>query len=117
MWLRRSYLAGCVLALAMGTAPSAAAETTLRWAHVYETSEPFHRWAVWASEEIAKRSQGKFMLHVFPASSLGKESDLNQALQLGAIDVITSGVAFAARIYPRLGIAYFPYLFRISGRK
>lgn len=111
MWVRRSFLAWGVLALALGV-PRAAAGSALRWAHVYETSEPFHRWAVWASEEIARRSQGKFLIRVFPASSLGKESDLNQALQLGAVDVITSGVAFAARIYPRLGIAYFPYLFR-----
>ena len=112
MWPRRSFLAGGALGLAMAVAPNATAGVELRWAHVYETSEPYHRWAVWASEQLAQRSRGKFLLHVFPASSLGKESDLNQALQLGAVDVITSGVAFAARIYPRLGIAYFPYLFR-----
>jgi tripartite ATP-independent transporter DctP family solute receptor len=118
MRLLRSLLAWAALALCstlaltLAVEPRAAAASTLRWAHVYETSEPFHRWAVWAGEEIARRSQGRFRVQVFPASSLGKESDINQALQLGAVDVITSGVAFAARIYPRLGIAYFPYLFR-----
>jgi tripartite ATP-independent transporter DctP family solute receptor len=84
----------------------------LKWAHVYETSEPFHRAAEWASEQIEQRSNGRFKIQVFPASSLGKESDLNQGLSLGSIEIITSGVAFAARRYPRLGISYYPYLFR-----
>jgi tripartite ATP-independent transporter DctP family solute receptor len=84
----------------------------LKWAHVYETSEPYHTWAVWAGQEIEKRTTGKFHIRVFPASSLGKETDINQGLQLGTVDLITSGVAFAARSFPRLGIAYYPYLFR-----
>jgi tripartite ATP-independent transporter DctP family solute receptor len=92
--------------------PALAAPVKLKWAHVYETSEPFHRAAVWASEEIEKRSNGKFEIQVFPASSLGKESDINQGLSLGSIEMITSGVAFAARRYPRLGISYYPFLFR-----
>src|SRR6185369_17287148 len=91
---------------------SASAGSRLKWAHVYETSEPFHRAAVWASEEIGRRSNGKFEIEVFPASSLGKESDINQGLELGSIELITSGVAFAARRFPRLGISYYPYLFR-----
>ena len=91
---------------------SGPARRELKWAHVYETSEPFHTWAVWASQEIEKRTAGKFRIRVFPASSLGKETDINQGLQLGTVDVITSGVAFAARSFPRLGIAYYPYLFR-----
>jgi tripartite ATP-independent transporter DctP family solute receptor len=109
---RRSFLALAALP-ALGALPrTAAARGMLKWAHVYETSEPFHRAAVWAAEEIGRRSDGKFQIQVFPASSLGKESDINQGLELGTIELITSGVAFAARRYPRLGISYYPYLFR-----
>jgi tripartite ATP-independent transporter DctP family solute receptor len=106
---RRQFVLG---ALALPLARRAEAAVKLKWAHVYETSEPFHRVALWASEELEKRSGGKFRIEVFPASSLGKESDLNQSLSLGTIEIITSGVAFAARRYPRLGIAYYPFLFR-----
>ncbi|MEY2931672.1 MAG: Sialic acid-binding periplasmic protein SiaP precursor [Pseudomonadota bacterium] len=91
---------------------SGPARVELKWAHVYETSEPYHTWAVWAGQEIERRTAGKFRIRVFPASSLGKETDINQGLQLGTVDLITSGVAFAARSFPRLGIAYYPYLFR-----
>lgn len=90
----------------------AAAARRLKWAHVYETAEPFHTSAVWASEQIKQRTQGRIEIQVFPASSLGKETDINQGLQLGTVDIITSGMAFAARSYPRLGIAYYPFLFR-----
>ena len=62
------------------------AQTKLKWAHVYETSEPYHRWSVWAGEEIKKRTNGKYEVQVFPASSLGKETDINQGLQLGTIE-------------------------------
>jgi tripartite ATP-independent transporter DctP family solute receptor len=98
-------------ALAVASA-GAIAQTKLKWAHVYETSEPYHTESVWAAEEIKKRSNGRFDIQVFPASSLGKETDINQGLTLGTVDMIVSGPSFAARTYPRLGIAYYPFIFR-----
>jgi tripartite ATP-independent transporter DctP family solute receptor len=102
-------------AVAMGTllaSTGAMAQQKLKWAHVYETSEPFHTESVWAAEEIKKRSNGKFDIQVFPASTLGKETDINQGLTLGTVDMIISGPSFAARTYPRFGIAYYPFIFR-----
>ncbi len=90
----------------------AMAQQKLKWAHVYETSEPYHTESVWAAEEIKKRSNGKFDIQVFPASTLGKETDINQGLTLGTVDMIISGPSFAARTYPRFGIAYYPFIFR-----
>ncbi len=101
--------------LAMGTllmSTGAQAQQKLKWAHVYETSAPFHTESVWAAEEIKKRSNGKFDIQVFPASTLGKETDINQGLTLGTVDMIISGPSFAARTYPRFGIAYYPFIFR-----
>jgi tripartite ATP-independent transporter DctP family solute receptor len=101
-----------VLAAVALAAPLALAQTKLKWAHVYETSEPYHTESVWAAGEIKKRSNGKFDIQVFPASSLGKETDINQGMLLGTVDMIISGPSFAARSYPRLGIAYYPFIFR-----
>jgi tripartite ATP-independent transporter DctP family solute receptor len=98
-------------ALALPAAP-ALAQTKLKWAHVYEVSEPYHTESVWAAEEIKKRTNGKFDIQVFPASSLGKETDINQGMTLGTVDMIISGPSFAARSLPRLGIAYYPFIFR-----
>jgi tripartite ATP-independent transporter DctP family solute receptor len=101
--------------MAMGTllmSTGAQAQQKLKWAHAYETSEPYHTDSVWAAEEIKKRSNGKFDIQVFPASTLGKETDINQGLTLGTVDIIISGPSFAARTYPRFGIAYYPFIFR-----
>ena len=108
----KTLLAAAVVAIAGTTTLPAAAQTKLKWAHVYETSEPYHTESVWAAEEIKKRTNGKFDIQVFPASSLGKESDINQGLTLGTVDMIISGPSFAARAYPRIGIAYYPFIFR-----
>jgi TRAP-type C4-dicarboxylate transport system substrate-binding protein len=70
---RRAWLVVLGLALAgLATTGQAKAQTTLKWAHVYETGEPYHTWAVWAADEIAKRTDGRYRIEVFPASSLGK---------------------------------------------
>ncbi|MFO1199970.1 MAG: sialic acid TRAP transporter substrate-binding protein SiaP [Burkholderiaceae bacterium] len=100
------------VALAAVAAAPALAQTKLKWAHVYETSEPYHKWSVWAADEIKKRTNGKYDITVYPASQLGKETDINQGLQLGTVDMIISGVSFAARNYPRIGISYYPFIFR-----
>ena len=34
------------------------AQQKLKWAHVYETSEPYHTESVWAAAEIKKRTNG-----------------------------------------------------------
>jgi tripartite ATP-independent transporter DctP family solute receptor len=110
--MKRTFLKTLVGAAALALSLPLLAQTKLKWAHVYETSEPYHTESVWAAEEIKKRTNGKFEIQVFPASSLGKETDINQGLTLGTVDMIISGPSFAARSYPRIGIAYYPFIFR-----
>ncbi|HEX2012093.1 MAG TPA: sialic acid TRAP transporter substrate-binding protein SiaP [Roseateles sp.] len=101
-----------ISAALMGASSAALAQTKLKWAHVYETSEPFHKWSVWAADEIKKRSGGRYQIDVYPASQLGKENDINQGLTLGTVDLIISGSSFAAKAFPRIGVTYYPYTFR-----
>ena len=102
-----------VLAALLAALPlAAAAQEKLKFAHVYETSEPFHTWALWAAGEIAKRTNNRYTIDVFPASSLGNETQINQSLSLGTVDIIYTGQAFAARTYPPLSIGGAPYMFR-----
>lgn len=111
MKFRLTMLLGATAAI-LASAITAQAETVLKWAHVYETSEPFHTESAWAAEEIAKRTDGRYKIDVFPASQLGKEADINQGLKLGTVDIIISGSSFAAREYPPIGVTYYPYTFR-----
>lgn len=93
-------------------AGTAHAQTVMKWAHIFEVSEPFHTEAVWASEEIAKRTDGRYKIEVFPAAQLGNEVSLDQGLTLGTIDMVILTNGFAANKYPPIGVTYYPFTFR-----
>ena len=84
----------------------------LTWAHVYEQSEPLHKWALWAANEINIKSNGRFQIDVFPASIMGKEAELNQSLTLGIVDIINTGTSFAGQNHPPMALSELPYVFR-----
>ncbi|MBM6580267.1 sialic acid TRAP transporter substrate-binding protein SiaP [Microvirga sp. BT689] len=109
--MKWSAVAAAVLGLAIAGG-NAQAQTKLKWAHVYEPNEPFHTQSVWAAGEVAKRTNGRYTIDVYPSSQLGKETDINQGLSLGSVDMIISGSSFAARSYPPIGVTYYPYVFR-----
>ena len=107
--LTRFLAAGAaVLALSL----PAAAQTKLKWAHVYEVAEPYHTEALWAADEIKKRTNGKYEIQVFPASQLGNENQINEGLGLGTVDMIYTGVAFAGSIHKPIAITNAPYTLR-----
>lgn len=98
--------------ITVATSLPAFAQTKMRWAHVYETSEPYHTEAVWAAEEIKKRTGGKIDISVHPASQLGNENQINEGLGLGTIDLIYTGVAFAGSIHKPIAITNAPFVLR-----
>jgi tripartite ATP-independent transporter DctP family solute receptor len=98
--------------LSIAGAPGASAQTKLKWAHVYETAEPYHGEALWAAEEIKKRTAGRYQIDVFPASQLGNENQINEGLGLGTVDMIYTGVAFAGSIHKPIAITNAPYVLR-----
>ncbi len=109
--MKLKYLAAA-LAVTVAASGGALAQTKLKFAHVYETSEPYHASALWAAGEIAKRTGNRYSVEVFPASQLGKESDINQGLTLGTVDMIYTGQLFAGRNYGPISIGGAPFVFR-----
>jgi tripartite ATP-independent transporter DctP family solute receptor len=113
---RRTFIATAASASAAGTLAmphvARAQATTLKWAHVYETSEPYHTDALWAAQEIKKRTNGKYEIQVFPASQLGNEPQINEGLGLGTVDIIYTGAAFVGGAHKPLSISNCPYIFR-----
>ncbi len=115
-WTRRATLAAATALAAAGLLIGpVSAQTTLKWAHVYEANEPYHTWALWAADEFAKRTDNRYKIEVFPASSLGKESDINEGLSLGTVDIIYTGQLFAGRAHGPVAIGGAPYMFRDFG--
>lgn len=109
---RYNLLLASVIALSMISAGVAVAGEKLKYAHVYETSEPYHYRMVEAAERIKERTEGRYEVEVFPASALGKEADINQGLALGTVDMIHTGNLFAGQSFGPLAIAGAPYMFR-----
>jgi len=110
IWTRCLVLSAFVIAAA--TAGPASAQTKLKWAHVYEISEPYHTQALWAADEIKKRTNGKYEIQVFPASQLGNENQINEGLGLGTVDMIYTGTSFAGSIHKPLAISGAPFMLR-----
>jgi tripartite ATP-independent transporter DctP family solute receptor len=110
-WTRRITLGATLLIAAAWTGP-VCAQTKLKWAHVYEVAEPYHTEALWAAEEIKKRTNGRYEIGVFPASQLGNENQINEGLGLGTVDMIYTGVAFAASIHKPIGVTNAPFVLR-----
>ena len=83
MKITKVVLAALLAALPLG----ASAQQKLKFAHVYETSEPYHVWAVWAAGEIAKRraawkapeppKRGYYKLYVEHVQQADKGADLD----------------------------------------
>ena len=111
VWTRRLGLSTAFIIAAAIAAP-AAAQTKLKWAHVYEVSEPYHSQALWAADEIKKRTGGKYEIQVFPASQLGNENQINEGLGLGTVDMIYTGTSFAGSIHKPLSISGAPFMLR-----
>jgi tripartite ATP-independent transporter DctP family solute receptor len=111
VWTRRLALSAAFI-IAAAIAGPASAQTKLKWAHVYEIGEPYHTEALWAADEIKKRTNGKYEIQVFPASQLGNENQINEGLGLGTVDVIYTGVNFVATTYKPLGITGAPFILR-----
>lgn len=99
-------------ALSVAGATSADAQTMLKWAHVYEASEPFHTCAVDANDLLQTATEGRYGIEVFPASSLGKEVDINEGLGFGTVDIIYTGQLFAGRAFGPIAIGGSPFMFR-----
>src|SRR6476619_4953743 len=111
-WSRQLAHAIAVLTAVTFIVAPAGAQTKLKWAHVYEISEPYHTEALWAAEEIKKRTNGRYEIGVFPASQLGNENQINEGLGLCTVDIIYTGASFAGSIHKPLSITGAPFILR-----
>lgn len=106
---KTAFGAACIVALG---ATAALAQETLRFGHVYEAPTPYHAAAVKAAELLEEKTDGRYKMEVFPASQLGKEAALNEALSLGTVDAIYTGVAFLGQSYGPISISDYPFTMR-----
>jgi TRAP-type C4-dicarboxylate transport system substrate-binding protein len=92
--------------------PAAAQEIELKLSHFLPPGHGMHRdWFVPWGEELAKRTNGKVKVTVFPAgSAFGNPArQLEQAVS-GVVDIAHGLRGLPAGRFPRMGIIEFPFL-------
>jgi tripartite ATP-independent transporter DctP family solute receptor len=84
---------------------------TARLGHVMQTTHFEHIAFVQLAEDVARRSNGKIKIELFPASQLGSEREQTEQVNLGALEMHSSGGAIQ-NYAPQLGAWSLPFLFR-----
>jgi len=64
---------------------TAAQADTFRLSHSYEPSTAHGKRADWIASEVAKRTEGRHEVQVFPSGQLGNERDVEEGLTLGTV--------------------------------
>ncbi len=108
----KSFKLAALAATFAFTAVGGALAVDLKWAHVYAEGTAFHKWSVWAADEIKAKTDGRVNVTVYPASSLGNESDINEGLSIGSVDIIWTGPNFAERDYGPIAISDYPFMLK-----
>ena len=110
---RRSVTAGLgAVGLAGLSMPAIAqAKTTLKFGHLANEENVWHKAAMKFAEEVGKRTNGAVEVKVFPNEQLGKETDLIKGIQLGTVDFTITGESLQ-NWAPAAALLAVPYAIR-----
>lgn len=111
---RRRFTAA---ALAAATGPfvhtaRAQGKTVIRYGDVLPASYPSVAALTAAGKEIAEKSGGRIEMQVFPASQLGTQRDMIDALAGNALQLYTDGAATFGAWVPAISVLESPYVWR-----
>ncbi|RKK03828.1 TRAP transporter substrate-binding protein [Pseudoroseomonas wenyumeiae] len=104
-------LAG-VLGLTLSLAAPAAAQTTIRYAHVGSEGDIQHWYAEEFAKRVEKRAEGRIKIQVFPNSQLGGASETVDGVRSGAIPLAHHEFGSLTRLLPEIGAFAAPFIYR-----
>lgn len=106
---KKLILAGAAAILMSNTA--IAAEMTLKLGHLANEQNAWHKAAVKFGEELSTLTDGRIEVQVFPNETLGKEIDLINGMQLGAVDMTITGESLQ-NWAPKAALLAVPYAYK-----
>lgn len=74
-------------------APSSYSQNLLKFGHAFPADSPWGKGALQFADTVKQKSNGRISVDVFPAGAIGKESELLQMAQSGAIEFALVPVA------------------------
>ncbi|MGR3553292.1 TRAP transporter substrate-binding protein [Paracoccus sp. (in: a-proteobacteria)] len=96
--------------LAMPAIRVRAAETTLKLGHLANEQNSWNKASLVFADEVAKLTEGRVEVQVFPNESLGKEIDLINGMQLGTADMTITGESLQ-NWAPKAALLAVPYAY------
>ena len=108
------WMAGLALAAAALATTPLAAQTpqTLKLGHPQAATSAFQVGAVAFADDLARRTQGRFKVEVFPSGALGGEREMVESAQLGTLDLVLTSTGPVGNFVPESLITDIPFLFR-----
>lgn len=94
-----------------GEAEGEGPEYTLRFGHLANEENSWHKAAEFFAEEVWERSDGRVKVEVFPNEQLGSELETVNAIQAGTADMTISGGSLVNWV-PRIGVMEAPATIR-----
>ncbi|MCE2985760.1 MAG: TRAP transporter substrate-binding protein [Burkholderiales bacterium] len=108
--LSKFALTAAVMTLAVGNVFAQA--RTLKLGHPQSSTSAFHVGAVAFGEELARLTQGRYKVDLFPSGSLGGEREMVESVQLGTLDFVVTSTGPVGNFVPEVAITDIPFLFR-----
>jgi tripartite ATP-independent transporter DctP family solute receptor len=105
-----SLAAGALVAVALPPQVSAQ-EFTMKLAHVVNPGSPRDKLMHLYGENLAKRTNGRIKVQVYPSGQLGGNRQIIEGLQLGTIEGTIAPTAFLGGFEPLLTAFDLPFLF------
>ena len=92
--------------------PDKKATNTIKLAHGLGVTHPVHKAMVYMADLVAKKSDGKLKLAIYPSGQLGSEQQCLELLQIGSLGMTKVSGAVMENFSPDLRVLGYPYLFR-----
>lgn len=102
----------CIATVAASVALSAAATDTytLRMGHIYQATHFTGETATEFANLVNERTDGRLNIQVFPASQLGSEQDMVEALTIGTLDMTAPGSSILGEFQQQFYVVGAPFL-------
>ncbi|AWX43679.1 C4-dicarboxylate-binding protein DctB [Flagellimonas maritima] len=84
----------------------------LRLGHGLDVSHSVHKAMTKMGEDLAKLSNGKLKIEIYPSQQLGTERQCLELLQIGSLDMTKVSVGVLENFAPKLKVLGLPFLFR-----
>jgi tripartite ATP-independent transporter DctP family solute receptor len=84
----------------------------LRLGHSLDTKHPVHKAMVILGEKLKEKSDGKFIVNIYPSSQLGGERECLELLQIGSLDITKVSAAVLENFIPEYKVFSVSYMFR-----